>query len=55
MGVFFQVFDVDLQVRQQEFDFSFVLGLQKEAFVIPTMSEAKCKKISGLQMKWLKI
>lgn len=51
MGVFFQVFYVDLQVGQKKLDFSSVLGLQKEAFVIPTISEAKCKKILVLQMK----
>ncbi len=34
MGVFPQVFQVDLQVGQKEFNFPFVLGLQKEAFVI---------------------
>lgn len=51
MGVFLQVFNVDLQVRQQEFNFSSVLSLQKEALVIPTISEAKCKKVSVLQMK----
>lgn len=43
MGVFFQVLHIDLQVCQKEFDFSSVLGLQKEAFVIPTIPEAKCK------------
>lgn len=51
MRVFFQVLYVDLQVCQKEFDLSFVLGLQKEAFVIPTISEAKCKSISVLQIK----
>lgn len=46
MRIFPQVFHVDLQVGQKEFDFPFVLGLQKEAFIISRRSKVKSKWIN---------
>lgn len=39
MWVLPQVLHVDLQVAQKELDFSSVLSLQKEAFIVPASSE----------------
>lgn len=45
MRVFPQMFHVDLQVGQKEFDFPFVLGLQKEAFVVSRIPKLEIMSI----------